>query len=90
MRAAALFAALVLTAMSMSASMPAQAQTKVRIGKPQPALSSLFRSTSGSRSASSRGTDSTLNPPTSAAAARAAGAHRRRARSCHRVGAEWP
>ena len=35
MRAAALFAALVLTAMSMSASMPAQAQTKVRIGKPQ-------------------------------------------------------
>src|SRR5215813_8875705 len=35
MRAAALFAALVLTAMSMSASVPAQAQTKVRIGKPQ-------------------------------------------------------
>ena len=35
MRAAALFAALVLAAMSVSASMPAQAQTKVRIGKPQ-------------------------------------------------------
>jgi NitT/TauT family transport system substrate-binding protein len=35
MRAAALFAALVLAAMSMSASLPAQAQTKVRIGKPQ-------------------------------------------------------
>src|SRR4051812_17330371 len=34
MRAAALFAALVLAAMSMSA-LPAQAQTKVRIGKPQ-------------------------------------------------------
>ena len=35
MRAAALFAALVLAAMSMSASQRAQAQTKVRIGKPQ-------------------------------------------------------
>jgi NitT/TauT family transport system substrate-binding protein len=35
MRAAALFAALVLAAMSMSASTPVQAQTKVRIGKPQ-------------------------------------------------------
>src|SRR5919109_906149 len=35
MRAAALFATLVLAAMSMSASVSAQAQTKVRIGKPQ-------------------------------------------------------
>jgi len=69
----------VLAAMSMSASMPVQAQTKVRIGKPQAGAFQFVPVDVGLEVGISRSMVSTLNPPTSGRPARAAGADRRRA-----------